>query len=193
MPFNIVDKPLTREFANLKSISSKTLKNIMTKLTVYVKNRIKELLSNSRFAIMFDGWTAKDDHFIGVYAIVANYEKPSLISFTVFENQEDMSAEKTKELLEDVLATYGKNASDVVCLIGDNCACNLSTALKLNLPIVGCLSHRLNLAVNEKIVDSSWKDNNEAVHSLMVKLSTLKMRGWLNKCGTGKNEYYKVE
>ncbi len=37
---------------------------------------------------------------------------------------------------------------NITCLIGDNCSTNQSLARLCGVPLVGCASHRLNLAVN---------------------------------------------
>ena len=50
----------------------------------------------------------------------------------------------------------------------------------LSCPLVGCLSHRLNLGVEEELSSQpAYYANLDAIHHLMTKLDTLKLRGWL--------------
>lgn len=60
--------------------------------------------------------------------------------------------------------------SSVIALIGDNCNVNQSVSNKLNIPLIGCSSHRLQLPVNDVLREH--KTILKQVHVLMVKLRT---------------------
>jgi hypothetical protein len=56
------------------------------------------------------------------------------------------------EHLEKVLNRYGKKMrSAVICLVGDNCSVNQSMAHIMKVPLLGCASHKFNLAVQRWI------------------------------------------
>jgi hypothetical protein len=63
----------------------------------------------------------------------------------------------------------------VVAYIGDNCGTNQKISNDTKIPLIGCASHRFNLAIN------TWLENNaeftsilEAIHELMIPLRQLK-------------------
>ena len=66
---------------------------------------------------------------------------------------------------------------DYEVLIGDNCEVNKSIASKLNIPLVGCASHRFALGLsdyyseNEPILQRKCIDQN---YALMLKLRNVK-------------------
>ncbi|KAG6973925.1 hypothetical protein JG687_00000639 [Phytophthora cactorum] len=47
-----------------------------------------------------------------------------------------------------MLSVYEKDIDMVRFIVGDNCATNQSIATRLGVPLIGCASHRFNLAVN---------------------------------------------
>nr|KAE8921679.1 hypothetical protein PF009_g28044 [Phytophthora fragariae] len=55
-------------------------------------------------------------------------------------------------MFKRVLSLYNKNFSMVAFLVGDNCATNRRIATLMELPLVRCVSHRYNLAVNRYLV-----------------------------------------
>ena len=63
--------------------------------------------------------------------------------------------------------------------MGDNCNLNKSICQKLNIPLVGCNRHRLNLAVN--LVLEPHEDLLENINNIMKKLTTIKRRAYLNE------------
>jgi hypothetical protein len=78
-----------------------------------------------------------------------------------------------------ILATlewYHLPVSNLICLIGDNCNTNCATADLLGVPLFGCRSHRLSLAV-EAYIDKYLETEIDLVSNLMSKLSTLKEAG----------------
>ncbi|OWY94058.1 hypothetical protein PHMEG_00036322 [Phytophthora megakarya] len=57
----------------------------------------------------------------------------------------------------------------VTCVVGDNCSSNQSIATKIGVPLVGCASHRINLAVNRCITE--YEPLLAPVNTLMPKLT----------------------
>ncbi|ETM43436.1 hypothetical protein L914_11083 [Phytophthora nicotianae] len=66
---------------------------------------------------------------------------------------------------------YGKQLSQCLFLVADNCAVNRLLATLMGVPLLGCASHRLNLAVQADMEKSTT--DLDVVHSLMLKLRTL--------------------
>lgn len=87
------------------------------------------------------------------------------------------------DYLFDVLARYDKSYESLEFMCGDNAAvnqslCNLLTSkVGRQVPLIGCASHRLNLAV-ENIYDRTKNPSNyrlvEMVAELMIVLRTMK-------------------
>ena len=73
---------------------------------------------------------------------------------------------------------YNLQENRLICLIGDNCSTNVATANLMKVPLLGCRSHRFNLAV-EAYINEYLKVECELVGKLMSKLSTLKESGRL--------------
>ncbi|EGZ27930.1 hypothetical protein PHYSODRAFT_474251 [Phytophthora sojae] len=66
---------------------------------------------------------------------------------------------------------YGKTIENCLFLVGDNCSTNRRLATLLGVPLVGCASHRLNLAAQNLLED--FKDELDQVKKLMIKLKGL--------------------
>ncbi|KAG3107292.1 hypothetical protein PI124_g14164 [Phytophthora idaei] len=74
--------------------------------------------------------------------------------------------------LASFLPFFGKNLSNVKFLVGDNCAVNKRLARIMGVPLVGCASHRVNLAVRSFL--SPCEDDLDQVQLLMKHLRTIK-------------------
>ncbi|KAF1787286.1 Ribonuclease H-like domain [Phytophthora cactorum] len=74
--------------------------------------------------------------------------------------------------LRDMLSQdYGKTLENCLYLVGDNCATNRRLATLMGVPLVGCASHRLNLA-NQSLLEN-FKDELAQVRDLMITLKSL--------------------
>lgn len=94
---------------------------------------------------------------------------------TSFEAKEHIQA------LEFILSVFNRNLENLVCLIGDNVN-NRTIANQLEVPLIGCASHKLNLSVN-----ACLNPDNELlrkVNCLMGKLKDLKAEGKLRQMTT---------
>jgi hypothetical protein len=58
-----------------------------------------------------------------------------------------LGATEHRDFIEATLEINEKSLDDVLFLVGDNCSTNLALAELCGIPLVGCASHRLNLAV----------------------------------------------
>ena len=183
LPFNFCEKQNARLFSKLLPVTAITLKESMGKLCFLVEEKIKTILPDM-FALAFDGWTASSTHYLAVFAIVPDSKKPAgyekaLLSFAPLIHDEDLSADSHHETIYEILQTFGKNFSNIACIIGDNCSVNQSLARKCKCYLVGCASHRLNLGVQQFL--GSYSDVIDGVRQIMISLRTIKNRAALRK------------
>jgi len=186
LPFNFCENQSSRKYAKLKPISVESVMKYMDLLVIKVGGRIKNGLPQ-KFAVVFDGWSEDSTHFIGIFAVFISDEaeaaerkiKRHLLAFTPLLDETDLSANSQSALIVDTLEIYGRNMSNVVCIIGDNCSTNKSVANKLDVPLVGCASHRFNLAVNYYLQD--FESELEKVSQISRKLRTIKNSAQLRK------------
>jgi hypothetical protein len=159
LPVSFVDCEYTRDITRLKPISAKTLRRHILDVLSVTKETI-QLELPSRFAIVFDGWTEGTQHFIGVAAAylkpeTTGKEKPvqTMLSMKplLANGIKGMRATDHIAHIERVLESYGKNLENILCLVGDNCSVNQSMARILGIPLIGCASHKFNLAVRQWI------------------------------------------
>ena len=152
----------------------------MDLVTREVEKKIGDLLP-SKFALVLDGWTKNSTHFLGVFASSAspniNGFETVLLAFSPFLSEKEFTATAHYELLEFILNIYGKSFENVIAFCGDNAEVNKSLANLCNLPLIGCASHRFNIAVMNFL--KPHKDLLEKVNLLMGKLKSLKLSGLL--------------
>jgi hypothetical protein len=158
LPVSFVDCPHTRDIARLKPISARTLRRHILSLRDVLKETLRKELP-SKFVVVFDGWSEGTQHYIGV---AASYMKTVDGKETACQTMLSMKPLLTDgitgmraidhiEHLSKVLEGYGKSKNDIICLVGDNCAVNQSMARILGIPLLGCASHKFNLAVRRWI------------------------------------------
>ena len=78
-----------------------------------------------------------------------------------------------------ILDVYKKTLENVICLVGDNCNTNKALSNKVQKPLVGCASHRYNLAM--KFVFSNDEDLICNIDTITAKLRTLLLNAKLKK------------
>ena len=186
LPLIFCEKQLTRTNTNLQHISVKTLKKYIFKLVAAVEKKITVLAEAAPvYSLIFDGWSEDSTHFIGLFVSFNdnNYNINSsphlyLLSFAPLLDGTSFTAEKHAEFIRASLNYYNLPIARFVCLVGDNCSTNKRTAELLGVPLLGCRSHRFNLAV-EAYLDVTLSTEISKVTRLMSKLSTLKEAGRL--------------
>lgn len=60
-----------------------------------------------------------------------------LLGFSPLLDETEYTAANHIELIEEILGRFGKNINNVVCLVGDNCATNISIAKQTGVPLIG--------------------------------------------------------
>jgi hypothetical protein len=78
-------------------------------------------------------------------------KKPLLV-----DSIQGMRAQDHLNHVEKVLKSYGKTFDHIVCLVGDNSSVNqCMDPCILNVPLIGCASHKFNLAVRKRILQQA--------------------------------------
>jgi hypothetical protein len=182
---------------NLKPISVKTLKDRMEKIVRYMQCELSRSLPK-QFGISFDGWSEFGVHYLAIFAVGPGVQNEGkvLLGFSPFEDAGNLSAQEHIDYLMSQLGLYERKTSDVIFLVGDNCAVNCKISNDLKIPLLGCNSHRLNLAV-QRFLGLSHNDGDAAdqrtieqvqrrflldkLSALMSKLKTIKGKAKLAK------------
>ncbi|KAG3078861.1 hypothetical protein PI125_g20864 [Phytophthora idaei] len=76
-------------------------------------------------------------------------------------------------LREMLMRDYSKRLDDCLLVVRDNCATNQRMATLMGVPLVGCASHRLALAVQGRFSKAS--EDLDQVKKLMTKLKVLRV------------------
>lgn len=186
LPFVWCDDKDVRDFSKAKSITVKTFKKYMCSLTKIVEMEISKLLPE-KFGLMIDGWSDGPRHFFAIFA--CTYKQESfLLSFSPPIEAGDLSALSLQGLISFALSIYGKTLQNVSFFVGDNCSVNRKLSRdtgnscifqNIEIPLVGCASHRLNLAVKEYL--EPYEPQLSKVDNLMKKLKTIKYAALLEK------------
>lgn len=175
-PLTEIDDPITQRHFNKQRISSKSLRKYILNLTHVTEEKVVAEIPN-RFGLMLDGWTECRTHYIAIIVIykTSDIVRETLLAIAPLLQEDDLGAEQHLAFIEATLKIYGKNLSNVIAFIGDNCSVNKSLSTISEIPLIGCASHKFNLAVEQWI--ESHQETNRAlkvIHDLMIQLRTLK-------------------
>ncbi|CAG8725710.1 44384_t:CDS:2 [Gigaspora margarita] len=121
-------------------------------------------------------------HFVGLFSIYQTVHESRnlvLLAFLPFEDRTTQNADAHIKFFKDVLELYDKGIKNVLFLLGDNCSTNKKIANDLNLPLVECALHRLNLVVNDFINSSITLVNQ--IRTIVHMMRTYKNREKLAK------------
>jgi hypothetical protein len=154
-PLNEIESEITWDILNVKPISSKTLRKYILSLTPLVEQLIAEQIPG-KLGLLFDGWTAGTVHYVALFPSYVNnvgIQKEHLLALAPLTNEEELGVQQHVEFIEATLALYSKTLSNIVVLTADNCNTNRKISNKLTIPLLGCASHRFNLAMNKWITD----------------------------------------
>ncbi len=172
MPLSVSDSGSLRALLKIPTVCRKTVSKYILEMVPFVERAVMENIQPP-FAVMFDGWTQNGQHFIATFAtFVRNGAYQEVLLSIRPLGVGDYSAKKTVEFLEKQLERYSLSLADVTAVIGDNCSTNKAIpreiseqiCKELSIPLIGCYSHKLNLAVTH------WLTETEVDH---VKVSFL--------------------
>ena len=105
------------------------------------------------FCLILDGWSnGSSTHFCGVFANWTDINGKECLRLLANEpliDQSNQNAPNHVNYLTAVLELYGKNWENVICLVSDNTNLNPAIANLVNKPLIGCASHKFQLAVKQ--------------------------------------------
>ncbi|RHY18350.1 hypothetical protein DYB32_010395 [Aphanomyces invadans] len=202
LPFNWFEKKRTQEYGSFKGLSHNQVKHYMHLLRASVVEDIKKELPD-KFGVVLDGWTHMSEHFIALFAVyVKNDErKEVLLAMTplikdtsladaqgVDELQEgpetdevvSHTAKKHVQWIGKQLSKFKRMSSCISFVVADNCSVNKKMATDMEVPLLGCASHRFNLAVQDHM-KGEFGDLLGRVQSVMKACKALNNAGELKK------------
>ncbi|KAG2796314.1 hypothetical protein PC112_g22265 [Phytophthora cactorum] len=173
-PFSFVEMESPRRYTNLTPVCEETITLDMDNVTKAVERSIgHEPLE--QFGAILDGWTNASEHYLAVHACYDRngaHHCPLIYMAPIINGTDDrLNAECHMSALASFLSFFGKDLSNVMFLVGDNCAVNKRLARLMGVPLVGCASHRLNLVVRHFL--EPYEEEREQVQSLMKRLRTI--------------------
>ena len=182
LPFSFCERELFHQNSALEPISTDTLVRYVDLTVEKVEGKLAELMPD-KFVLIADGWTFNEVHYFAIFAQFLNAESNEilypLLAVWPLQDEEDLSAESHYQFIATNLQIYNKTTSSVIAFVADNENINGAIAKLMKVPMIGCASHRLNLAVNRYL--SSYEPNLSKIQNLMVKLSSIKRKAKLKK------------
>jgi hypothetical protein len=182
LPLAVADDDQYRKNTNMPPTSSTTLRKLMYRVERIVEAKLTDAIPD-KFALAFDLWSSGGTSFCGVFAswydTTSNCVVNPLIAMCPMGSETSWTADAHIRFLTETLHKVDKAMTDIMCLVGDNCETNKSIARKLKIPLVGCASHRLNLAVQRYLKD--YDGLVSKVSAVMTRLKTNKNRGFLRQ------------
>ncbi|EGZ16823.1 hypothetical protein PHYSODRAFT_503930, partial [Phytophthora sojae] len=175
LPFSFPENATVR-----KSICTETFLKYMRLVCGEVEKDVAEALP-AKFDIVFDGCTFKSEQYVGVFAVFPHDNRAETVLLAmapiVDDEVKDHTAESHVAFLSTVLGFFNRTTNDIIYVVGDNCSTNGKVSTLLGVPLVGCASHRLNLAVTAFM--GKHEKELEKLQMLMRKLRTLNAAAWL--------------
>ncbi|POM58708.1 LOW QUALITY PROTEIN: Hypothetical protein PHPALM_36610 [Phytophthora palmivora] len=165
------ENPETRRYTDLEPIGKEYLLDGLVCAVRHVKMTMRSNLPVF-FGMKLDGWSHNLEHYMVVFAC---YEKggqprcqPLAMAPLLQAPGQDLTAEGHVGFVREMLfQEYGKHFENCLYLVGDNCATNRRVTILMGVPLVGCASHCLNLAVQNVL--GGFNDELAQVKDLMIK------------------------
>ncbi|EGZ17921.1 hypothetical protein PHYSODRAFT_501313 [Phytophthora sojae] len=124
---------------------------------------------------MLDGWSFHSERYVAVFSVFEHDQRSEKVLLALApiadDGVEDQMAESHVAVLTGILPFFKRDISSIIYLVADNCSVNTRLADLLQVPFIGCASHRLNLAVNVYLSD--YEPLLEQMQQLMRKLRGL--------------------
>jgi hypothetical protein len=170
-----VDDKKVRDVFRLDFISSKSL-----------EDRRESTQRTAKSIRYYLRWMDRGSRPLSHYILLLRGERFPLIAFQPIpdysesiDGEYQMDAAAHEQFIENTLAYYERPTEALIFLVGDNCSTNRALATRLGIPLVGCASHNLNLAVKNHL--KSMEPILKKLDWLMSKLSTLKQSAKLRR------------
>jgi hypothetical protein len=122
-------------------------------------------------------------HFIAIIACFydssTKSKKEFLLAFAPPLEEDNFTSISIGDLIRSTLQLDGASLENVMFFCGDNCSVNLKLSDDTGIPIIGCASHGLSLAVKEFL--AVHENVLSKINELMGKLKNLKMAARLRE------------
>jgi len=125
-----------------------------------------------KFGGILDGWSdGCGNHYLGFFAtfMIGDVPHKILLSVAPLLDETNQTAQNHADSIIATLACYNRPPESLTFLVADNTGVNPSIARKLNIPFIGCFSHKFNLAVQEYI-GQKYSDLVEKVKNYVVQV-----------------------
>lgn len=183
LPFSFCDQQVVRDFAQPDPICRNTLTRYMKGIMDQMVEKLKAEFKDKLLGLLFDGWSdGAGNHYVGVFLVYAGPSGDAiyrLIAVAPLLDETHLDADEHIEFIKSTLQWYDLTLSDITFIVGDNCSTNGSIGRKLGIPIIGCASHRLNLAAQKFYSDI--EPLLEKMQETMKKLKHIKSAGKLRR------------
>ena len=186
LPFSFVESAETKKYAGIvHNMCVDTFMKVLKTVGRKVASKIIEDLPDS-FGLIIDGWDAGGgSHRTGIFAVFPDksrqdlFAKTPLLAVSPMHDETSFTASTMYTFIKGVLRKYQKSEDNVVFLVMDNTNVNHALARCFEVPLIGCASHRLNLAA--KKLFSEYEEILTKVDAIMTKISTAKVSGALRE------------
>lgn len=169
--FSFVERESIRKYLKVESVSVDTFMKYLHKLTLLVERKFSSMLPE-QFALVYDGWSLHGTHYLCIFATYPSTNKYGFqrlfLAFSPFEDETKLTAEEHENFVHYILENYGKGWDNVVCLMADNCSTNQAFANRVQKRMVGCHSHRFNIALQDLL--KPYTGVVDKINNLMQKL-----------------------
>lgn len=174
LPFHYVEKQVITKHVKYYPPILETFRKYLHLPIEHVEQKISALLPNN-FALIFDGWSCGSTHYVAVFASYSdscdNGYQTRLPNLSPVGDECSLSSQGYRDFLTCVLELYQKSWANIVWLISDKLNTNKALSTILQLPLIRCASHRLNLAMKEKLKDR--EELLQKVDKIMIELCGL--------------------
>jgi hypothetical protein len=180
LPLSVVEDETYRKYISLPAVCARTIRSIMLKVSLLVEAKIAAQLPET-FGVVFDGWSSGGSQYccaLATYCHDGTAYTP-MLTFAPLPDDGGLSADAHIDFLETALDAYDRPLDAIKFLVSDNCSVNQAMSRRMAVPLVGCASHRLNLAVRKYL--AQFKGIIDAIHAIMIKCRNLKNRSALRK------------
>eukprot|EP00918_Siedleckia_nematoides_P024299 GHVU01052498.1.p1 GENE.GHVU01052498.1~~GHVU01052498.1.p1 ORF type:complete len:547 (+),score=58.57 GHVU01052498.1:299-1939(+) len=180
LPLTFVNKPLTRQNTSLKPICYNTLVKWMRLLCFALERTLCGLLPQ-KFGIILDGWTRNGTHFVSLFAVGPT--DTYCLAFSPLEDERDLGAAEHCAFIESTLEVYERDVQSILFQVADHAPVMIALASMLDVPMIGCYSHRMNLAMNRYCAEEGHNKILGKIHAVMTVMRTVKNRAQLRHQG----------
>ncbi|KAG2884319.1 hypothetical protein PC119_g25614 [Phytophthora cactorum] len=180
LPLHFCENLESRRYTKLELIGQEQLRNGIQSVVRFIVGGVAAEMP-AKFGLMLYGFSFDSEHYITVYGCYnfngkAQYSLLAMAPLVADPSTDRSVASHVAFLREMLTRDYSKRLDDCLLVVRDNCATNQRMATLMGVPLVGCASHRLALAVQGRFSEAS--EDLDQVKKLMTKLKVLRVAGF---------------